>query len=118
MWGVGRHSQKPDKVECTGNPDYASPVRILATDDDDPYKRDPRVYHDGEVTLGATFDIDARRARDDFKPDDLESNTWVHIFALNGRLLQSVGFHTSCSQPLVAGDQFGSLVLEGFVPKP
>jgi len=28
-----------------------------------------------------------------------------------------VKFHTSCSQPLNQGDQFGSLVLEDFIPE-
>jgi hypothetical protein len=39
----------------------------------------------------------------------------VHIFAREGGpLLQSLTIHTSCSQPLNIGDQFGSMVLTGF----
>ena len=39
------------------------------------------------------------------------------IIALNGDVLQSVSFHTSCSQPLKFGDQFGANMLIGFEPE-
>ncbi len=35
----------------------------------------------------------------------------MFIFDLAGNLLQAVKFHTSCSQPLNVGDQFGALQL-------
>ena len=45
----------------------------------------------------------------------LESNTKLEIMQ-GGTLLQELEIHTSCSQPLNIGDQFGSLVLVGFIP--
>ena len=45
----------------------------------------------------------------------LKAVTYVSIFDRDDHLLQTVEFHTSCSQPLSEGDQFGSLVLGGFV---
>ncbi len=46
----------------------------------------------------------------------LRGNLVVHIFDNNPAeegttLLQKVSFHTSCSEPLFTGDQFGSLLL-------
>ena len=44
----------------------------------------------------------------------LAANTYVFIYDMEGNLLQTVKFHTSCSQPLFIGDQFGSLNMVGF----
>ncbi len=46
----------------------------------------------------------------------MKGSTWVHILDASDVVLQSVKFHTSCSQPLCRGDQFGSVVPTGFVP--
>ena len=35
----------------------------------------------------------------------------LYEYDMNGNLLQFVEFHTSCSQPLNVGDQFGSILL-------
>ncbi len=35
-----------------------------------------------------------------------------------GDVLQTVEIHTSCSQPLIVGEQFGSSILDEFVPAP
>jgi hypothetical protein len=37
--------------------------------------------------------------------------------SLGGTLLQSVGFHTSCSQPLAVGNQFGSVLITTYTPE-
>jgi len=101
------HSQDPDKVSCWGDPDFASPVRIIVTDKEQPFHHKAKVLFDGVVALDETFDIDAHNAG----ADRLNANTYVSIFDLQGGLLQTIKFHTSCSQPLNIGDQFGSLVL-------
>ena len=54
------------------------------------------------------FDIDAANAGE----DKLKSETWIHLID-GDMLLQTVGFHTSCSQPLHVGDQFGASLLVG-----
>ena len=59
------------------------------------------------------FEIDAnndRRAR-------LKNDTWVHILAHDDTVLQTIKLHTSCSQPIRNGDQFGGLVLETLTPQ-
>ncbi len=108
---ASQHSQNPDKVSCEGDPAGASPVRIRASDKEDPGAADARIWFDGQVALDETFEIDAANAG----KNKLKANTWVHIFDLSDNLLQTLNFHTSCSQPLSEGDQFGSLILEGLI---
>ena len=94
-----------------GDPDDASPVHIIATDKRDPNHPKAKVWFDGIVDLDAEFAIDAMKAGE----KKLKAATYVSIFDRDDHLLQTVEFHTSCSQPLSEGDQFGSLVLVGFV---
>lgn len=98
--------QSSDKVNCDGDPAFATPVHIVSFNGD-------KVYFDGVVELNGTFTIDAENAGD----SKLKSATFVEIFDMQGNLLQEIEFHTSCSQPLGVGNQFGSLVLEVFTPE-
>lgn len=107
------HNQKSDKVSCAGDPMGTSPVRILCTDKDDPSDSSAKVWFDGEVSLGEYFDASALNAGE----DDFKNETYVYTFDLNGTLLQAVEFHTSCSQPLNVGDQFGASRIIGCVGK-
>lgn len=107
------HSQDPSKVSCTGNPALASPVRIVASDKANPSDKKAKVWFDGTVVLNGMFDLDAATAGE----TKLSADTYVSIFSSTGTFLQSIKFHTSCSQPLNQGDQFGSLVAVGFVPE-
>jgi len=112
------HSQDPTSVTCSGDPAFASPVYIIACDKNKLSDlADPKtnIWFVGEVNLDETFYIDAAAAG----LSRLRSNTTVFIFdnSVNNNLLQSVTFHTSCSQPLNIGDQFGSLILEEYVPE-
>jgi len=134
------HSQKDKKVRCSGDPAFAGPVRIVASGKKDPFKHDleKEVYFDGVVELGGTFRVDARNAVEEKKKKKkkkkdrqkekeklekkrmkakLKSKTHVFILDMDGNVLQTLELHTSCSQPLFAGDQFGSLVLDEFVPR-
>lgn len=45
---------------------------------------------------------------------DFDSESLVQVFDKNNVLLQEFVFHTSCSQPLAPGDQFGSIEVVGF----
>ena len=111
--GATHHSQDSDKVQCDGDSNGETPVQIRASDKEDPQDDRAKVWFSGEVILDTTFDIDAGNA----DRNKLKAKMWVHISDLNGNLLQTVLFHTSCSQPLNEGDQFGSLILEGFTPE-
>jgi hypothetical protein len=104
------HRQDPSKVTITGNPMFASPVYIVASEK---VNGGGKVYFSGQVDLGQTFVIDARLGGD----TELRSETWVTIYDLSGNVLQSIRFHTSCSQPLAIGDQFGAIQLVGFLNK-
>ena len=100
-------SQEPGKVSCSGDPGFAAMVHIIS--------RDPsgkQIWFEGDVALGGAFDIDATNAG----ATRLKGDTIVDIYDASGTtLLQSVQFHTSCSQPLVSGDQFGGVELLGFI---
>lgn len=44
------------------------------------------------------------------------ADTYVHLLNTSSHSpLQTIGFHTSCSAPIVIGDQLGSVMLTGFV---
>ncbi|MCH7501375.1 MAG: hypothetical protein IH886_15490, partial [Nitrospinae bacterium] len=107
------HSQGPDRVTCEGDPLFAPLVRIVANDKPRPEHHRAITWFDGMVELGSEFVIDAENAQ----RDRLKGTTWIHIIALNGEVLQSVSFHTSCSLPLKFGDQFGGVMLVGFEPE-
>ena len=108
------HNQDPSKVECAGDPVFATPVRILAQDKENPNDPNRKIWFDGEVTLNSTFWIDATNAVE----TKLKAETFVFIYDLQtGNLLQAIKFHTSCSQPLGEGDQFGSLLMIDFIPE-
>ena len=108
------HFQDLDKVECHGDPAFAPVVRIRATEKENPDDDGGKLWFEDEVALGEFFSIDARTHDE----DKLKSKTYVHIRDLDGNLLQSVRFETSCSEPLILGDRYGALVLEDYTPEP
>jgi len=67
---------------------------------------------DGEVDLDGIYEINAANEN----KTKLDANTFVQVFELgqNGDRLQRVEFHTSCSKDLDIGDQFGSVLIEGY----
>ncbi len=107
------HHQEAGKWSCDGDPMFTDPVFIRATDKSDPDDAGGKIYFEGLVALNGQFDAEAANADE----DKFRSNTWFHIFNESGDWLQSIKIHTSCSAPLRLGDQFGSLVLDVFVPE-
>lgn len=68
----------------------------------------------GEVAFGEEFV--AGLGADFFGADKFEANTYIHFFdAEGGALLQSLSYHTSCSQPINIGDETGYAKLVGYV---
>jgi len=109
---ASNHHQDPSKVDCGGDPSFESPVHIIATDKSDINDPKAKIWFDGMVSLNEEFIINATNCGE----TKLKANTYVFIYNVtNGALLQMIKFHTSCSQPLFEGDQFGSLKLVGFV---
>lgn len=99
-------TQPSDKWSCAGDPGFAQTVFVRSSDDDDPFETDADVWFEGAVTLNSEFVIDTANAGE----DRFDSRTYVHVFDPTGTVvLQSVEFHTSCSQPLCVGDQYGSM---------
>ena len=104
------HVQDPDKVSCDDFDPLPDDVFILSTDKADPNDGSARIWFEDDVSLDELYDIDAANAGQ----NTLKSTTFIHVFdAEGGTLLQTIKFHTSCSQPLVGGDQFGSSMLIG-----
>ncbi|MGB5581901.1 MAG: Ig-like domain-containing protein, partial [Woeseia sp.] len=97
------------KADCVDHvPGGASgTVVIRATNKEDDDADSAKVYYEGTVSEGADFTISAANAGE----VDLGSKTFIHIYALNGTLLQTIELHTSCSAPLIEGERFGSLML-------
>jgi len=105
------HSQDAKKASVDPEePISALTVHIIASDKKKVDDSKAKVWFEGDVNLGETFDIDAANAGE----KHLKADTYVHISDASG-ILQTVKFHTSCSQPLSIGDQFGSLLLVGFI---
>ena len=91
-------------------------MRIIANDKDDPFDDRAKVWFDSgtaTINLGDSFAIDAGNGGE----SKLKADTRVHIFDDSGTLLQTVKFHTSCSKDLNLGDQFGAIMLTGFIPE-
>ena len=110
------HSQDPKKVKVEGDPDDASPVFIIASSKDNPFDSKAKTWFSGFVDLNDPFGINAANAG----ASKLSGDTRVFVYDgdpndQGTELLQFVKFHTSCSQPLFIGDQFGSLLLEAYV---
>ena len=90
---------------------------IVVNDNDDPYNTG-KVYFAGEVTVGDDFLASAANAGD----NTFGSNTRIHIFdeesdylaENDSGLIQSMEYHTSCSQPIYLGDQIASVTLVGY----
>jgi len=105
------HSQDAGKVVCSTTGALPSTAHLVVTDS--ATEGAGHKWFDGMVPVGGEFTLDA--ANDG--ATSLATNTWVYVY--NGQVLvQKVQFHTSCSQPLLMGDQFGSVRLEGFIPRP
>jgi hypothetical protein len=69
----------------------------------------------GEVYFGGSADLGASFTAATIGGSDFRSDVYVHLFAPNGAPLQTIKIHTSCSAPIVIGDQFGSVSLTGAV---
>ena len=107
------NTQKPGKLTCEGDPNFATPVDILVTDKENPNDGKAKIFFAGSVVVDTVFTMDSAMAGQ----SKLKSNSFVHV-SQGGVGIALVGFHTSCSEPLAVGDQFGAFLVEEFVPAP
>lgn len=103
------HTQNASEVECDDFGPLPDQVRIIATGD--PHDN---LWFDGIVNVGETYSIDATNDGE----TKLRPRTFIEIQDLMGNTLQFVEFHTSCSQDLFIGNQFGANRIVGFTPDP
>lgn len=101
------NDQDSGKWSCSGDPEEAQPVQIVMTKDADKFVVTPS----SGIYIGETFEIR-------MKEDGKEFPSEIKFDIGNGQTLQSLKMHTSCSQPLSVGDQFGSVIVREFIPKP
>jgi hypothetical protein len=97
------------KSSCTdssGGPGTSSPVRLLVTDKSSPTDSKAKKYFDGTVALNGTATVNSSAAGQ----STFSADTYVHIY-VGTQLRETVKIHTSCSAPLVAGEQFGAVNL-------
>jgi hypothetical protein len=109
---ASNNNQGSDKWSCQdfgSGPNGTASVYIVASKNSD---GSGSQYFAGTVAINTTFNPTSSSAGESKFP----SNVWFNIrTSKSGTLLQRVKIHTSCSAPIVLGDQFGSLVLQGVV---
>lgn len=91
------------KLKITGGstPDSDTTAYIVVSD-----KKGNALFA-GNVEEGGAFSFGGGK-----KDGEFDSETFVRIYdEEGGTQLQKINFHTSCSAPLVIGDQYGSIVL-------
>jgi hypothetical protein len=94
------------KSAVSSNPNTAQTVNIIAGNDG---SGAGDIYFQGPVSIGERLTIDGTSA------GRLNSATFVLIQDLEGNLLQTVEFNTSCSVSINLGDRFGALDLMGYL---
>ncbi|MCB0519531.1 MAG: hypothetical protein KDD27_11350 [Saprospiraceae bacterium] len=102
--------QASGKWSCSGGgPNNASSVYITASKNSN---GSGGTYFAGSVALNAPFTVNSATGGSNTFP----ANTYFRIFSSQGgTLLQTVGIHTSCSTPLVTGDQLGALMINNII---
>jgi hypothetical protein len=109
--GASSHSQDPKKVKCSGDVYGADPVDIIVTSKPKKAKKGqpaPTPICWGvalDLPIGESVIVDAAIGG----KTNLDAETLVRITDLGTGNVEEVRFHTSCSQPLSVGDQFGSM---------
>ncbi|PTN11002.1 DUF7467 domain-containing protein, partial [Nitrosomonas aestuarii] len=91
---------------------------VVVTDKSNPTDSKAKVFFKGYVDVGSEFTASVNADADKFG-----SSTYVHFFDDNpfdavaggDALLQSLTYHTSCSQPIHLGDMVGNVTLVDYV---
>ena len=102
------NDQPSDKWDYSGDPSGAEPVQVVMTKDASKFTVTP---NSETIGLDSTFEI--RKTDGGDFPSEIKFD-----IRQGSTTLQSLKIHTSCSQPLSVGDQFGSVILTQFFLKP
>ncbi len=101
-------TQSTSKYSCQdvgGGPNGDPAVYIVASSG---VSGSGKIYFSGNVAINTTFTANSQNGGDSNFP----SNTYFTVYSsLGGAVLQNVKIHTSCSAPLIPGEQIGSLFL-------
>ncbi|MEY3420871.1 MAG: hypothetical protein RIR48_1160, partial [Bacteroidota bacterium] len=93
---------KGSKWDCTGDAAFDAQVYIIVNNSTT--ASTSGAYFAGNVNLDGTFVATAAT--------EMGADSYVHIFnQQGGTRIQFIKIHTSCSVPVVLGDQFGSIIL-------
>ena len=102
---------KADIIFDSGTVDADGVSFVVVTDQSDAAKAlagDGKQFFRGDVAIDDTFESNE-------DTDSFGSNTFVYFFdSQSGSLLQSIQYHTSCSQPIQLGDVIGNAILVGY----
>ncbi|MEM7306920.1 MAG: hypothetical protein AAF682_09630 [Planctomycetota bacterium] len=104
------YAQDSAEVDCSGVALPDGPVRIVGSNKSDAFAHDAKVWFDGTVSPGGTFTLDATAEG----AHEIAHDTYLHVLDATDQVLQTVKFHTSCSEPLLIGDRFGASTLVDF----
>ena len=99
--------QKSDKATASGGVDDDNQAFIVVSG-----KKGKNTLFSGLVDVGDDFTVNAG------SKGKFDSETTIQIFDdQGGPLLQTLTYHTSCSQPIQLGDAIGSVTVTGFTGK-
>jgi hypothetical protein len=108
-------AQDSGKAFAVGDPAHDPSVFIIVSSEDrlkDAICDTGKQLFAGTVELGESFTADIDNA---CKLNKFGSSTHFYIFDCpGGTLLQTIEYHTSCSQPLQLGDVIGGVTLTGY----
>jgi hypothetical protein len=96
-----------DKATCSGDPAGSGPVKVVYTGG--------KSEHFVVTPSGELIEVFDSVLIERTDGNRFEANTKLEI-RQGDDVLQELEIHTSCSQPLNVGDQFGSLILRQFFP--
>jgi len=94
------------KFVCDGDPNGAEPISIVMTKDADKIDVSPTSE---TIGLGQEFELKTKSG------GRFGAETKFDI-RQNGKTLQSLNIHTSCSKDLFVNDEFGGVILKEFYP--
>ncbi|MHC5024498.1 MAG: DUF7467 domain-containing protein, partial [Planctomycetota bacterium] len=105
-------SQDPGKADILyGVSDDDDFAYVLVTDKANALDGGAKLFYAGAVETGDTFTATPENAG----VTSFGSSTYIHVFeGQDAALLQSMVYHTSCSQPMYLGDVIGSVTLVGY----